>query len=70
MLRETVGAGSEDIVGEFATVDELYRHLDAKHGFSIGPDRLRAGVNGSYRPFDAALRDGDEVVFIPPVAGG
>jgi molybdopterin converting factor small subunit len=27
-------------------------------------------VNESYVPADQLLRDGDEVAFIPPVAGG
>jgi molybdopterin converting factor small subunit len=31
---------------------------------------LAASVNRHYAPFDAALSDGDEVVFIPPVSGG
>jgi molybdopterin converting factor subunit 1 len=31
---------------------------------------LSAAVNRRYVPFDAPLEDGDEVVFIPPVAGG
>ena len=31
---------------------------------------LSAAVNRCYVPFDAPLADGDELVFIPPVAGG
>ncbi len=31
---------------------------------------LAASVNRRYAPFDTALADGDEVVFIPPVSGG
>ena len=31
---------------------------------------LAAAVNRRYAPFDTALQDGDEVVFIPPVSGG
>jgi molybdopterin converting factor subunit 1 len=31
---------------------------------------LAASVNRQYAPFDTALADGDEVVFIPPVSGG
>jgi molybdopterin converting factor small subunit len=30
----------------------------------------REAVNRKYARFDAPLRDGDEVVFIPPVSGG
>jgi molybdopterin converting factor subunit 1 len=31
---------------------------------------LAASVNRRYAPFDTALGEGDEVVFIPPVSGG
>jgi molybdopterin converting factor subunit 1 len=31
---------------------------------------LMASVNRRYAPFDTALTEGDEVVFIPPVSGG
>jgi molybdopterin converting factor subunit 1 len=32
--------------------------------------RLAVAVNRAYVAFDAALVEGDEVAFIPPVAGG
>jgi molybdopterin converting factor small subunit len=31
---------------------------------------LAASVNRRYAAFETSLRDGDEVVFIPPVSGG
>ena len=39
---------------------------------ALAPRRasLAAAVNRRYAPFDTALQDGDEVVFIPPVSGG
>jgi molybdopterin converting factor subunit 1 len=39
---------------------------------ALAPRRasLAAAVNRRYAPFDTALHDGDEVVFIPPVSGG
>jgi len=32
--------------------------------------RLAFAVNRAYAAFDTPLREGDEVAFIPPVAGG
>jgi molybdopterin converting factor subunit 1 len=34
------------------------------------PDRPVVAVNLEYAPLATPLRDGDEVAFIPPVAGG
>jgi molybdopterin converting factor small subunit len=31
---------------------------------------VTASVNRRYAAFDTPLREGDEVVFIPPVSGG
>jgi molybdopterin converting factor small subunit len=31
---------------------------------------VRAAVNNEFRAHDSAIEEGDEVVFIPPVAGG
>jgi molybdopterin converting factor small subunit len=31
---------------------------------------LLASINRRYAPFDSALAEGDELVFIPPVSGG
>jgi len=33
-------------------------------------DYARLAVNCSYQPWDAPLRDGDELALIPPVSGG
>ena len=39
-------------------------------GGPLGPDDLRVSVNAAYAPFTAALAEGDEIAFIPPVSGG
>jgi molybdopterin converting factor small subunit len=48
----------------------LYEELRARHGFTLPGDRVRAAVNDTFVSGEAGLRDGDRVVFIPPVAGG
>ena len=67
-------AGSDELEVELpggSSVADLVRQLRA------GGDRWRAlpptpaiAVNMDYAPISTALRDGDEVAFIPPVAGG
>ena len=48
----------------------LYDELRGRHQFTLPVDRIRAAVNDSFVDAAAPLRDGDRVVFIPPVAGG
>ena len=70
VLREQRGQSEERVVTNAATPRDLYAELSARHGFSLGANRLRVVVNGGFAPWDVHLNDGDEVVFIPPVAGG
>lgn len=69
VLREHVGQSREDVRTTAGTVAELYAELDRRHGFpSLG--RVKVAVNDEFREWTAPVRDGDLVVFIPPVAGG
>ena len=70
LLREQRGVNAEELTTAAATPVELYDELRARHGFTLPADRVRAAVNGEFVAADAVLRDRDEVVFIPPVAGG
>ena len=69
-LRDSAGIDSERIASHAADARGLYAELRARHGFAMVEDRLRVAVNGAFVPWDQPLRDGDEVVFIPPVSGG
>ena len=44
--------------------DEKYARAFAEE------DRIRVAVNQHHAGLDAALADGDEVAFFPPVTGG
>lgn len=70
LLREQRGVTQETVDTAAATPTALYDELSAKYGFTLPADRVRAAVNGEFVPATAALRAGDTVVFIPPVAGG
>jgi molybdopterin converting factor subunit 1 len=67
-------AGSDEIAVELpdqATVADLVQRLRADgNGLSKLPAKPVVAVNMDYAPLATALRDGDEVAFIPPVAGG
>lgn len=70
LLREQRGQATERLVTAAATPAALYAELQARHGFTLPGNRVRAAINGSFAAADAPLRSGDLVVFIPPVAGG
>ncbi|MHA6203628.1 MoaD/ThiS family protein [Dyella soli] len=69
-LREQAGMGGEQVATAAASLQELYDELRVRRGFSLAPDALKVAVNAQFSAWDRPLRDGDTVVFIPPVAGG
>ena len=70
LLREQRGLSKETLSTHADDAAALYAELAARHGFTLPVARLRAALNGEFAPWPAPLKDGDEVVFIPPVAGG
>jgi molybdopterin synthase catalytic subunit len=71
-LREAVGESTIEVeLDEGARVSELRRWLSERNPLveKLG-DRLAASVNLEIDEFDTVLQDGDEVAFLPPVAGG
>jgi molybdopterin converting factor subunit 1 len=71
-LREIAGVAEAALeLRPGATADDAFRQLARSHpGLAERRQSLAVAVNRRYAGFDAALRDGDEIVFIPPVSGG
>ena len=71
-FREAAGKDSEARdLGDAASVADLWKALAAEVPyFARFPAMPPAAVNREYAAGDTALRDGDEVAFLPPVAGG
>ena len=69
-LREQAGKSNEQVATVAATLRDLYDELRTQHGFSLSADSLKVAVNAEFSAWDRPLREGDTVVFIPPVAGG
>jgi molybdopterin converting factor subunit 1 len=70
LLREQAGCSEERVRTAAASPESLYAELAARHGFTLGADRLKVAVNEEFAPWKGPLAEGDHVVFIPPVAGG
>lgn len=70
ILREQRGISQEQLTTAATTPAALYDELRARHGFTLPGDRIRAAVNDTFVASATALREGDRIVFIPPVAGG
>lgn len=70
ILREQRGTDRETLTTDLADAAAVYESLQEQHGFTLPVDRLRAAVNGEFVPWPAPIADGDNIVFIPPVAGG
>lgn len=70
ILREQRGLTNESLTTSAPTPSALYEELRARHRFTLPADRIRAAVNDAFVASTATLRDGDRIVFIPPVAGG
>jgi sulfur-carrier protein len=70
ILREQRGVTEEKLSTGAGTAEALYEELRARHRFTLPATRIRAAINDEFVAAGAALREGDRVVFIPPVAGG
>ncbi len=70
--REPIGRAELDVeLPDGATVEDLVEHLRSRgEPFDVLPLRPAVAVNRAYAPLSTILRPGDEVAFIPPVAGG
>ena len=70
VLREQAGISTLEFNTASDTPAELYRELQASHKLTLRADLLRVAINERYVTMDTPLQAGDQIVFIPPVAGG
>jgi molybdopterin-guanine dinucleotide biosynthesis protein A len=69
-LRELTGTGSESIQTDSETPAGVFEEIRAKHNIPLKRKGMMVAVNGDFTDWTHPLADGEEVVFIPPVAGG
>lgn len=71
-VRDLIGVGEARLVlGQVQTVEQTWTVLVHRWP-ALEPYRsaIRIAVNGSYADLGDAVRPGDELALIPPVAGG
>ncbi len=69
-LREARGSDEEEVETLACTAAGLYEELRFRHRLPLAIDALRCARNGDFCEWTTPLEAGDEIVFIPPVAGG
>jgi molybdopterin converting factor subunit 1 len=71
-FRDTAGRDREDRdLAEGTRVRDLWKELAREiQRFAAFPTMPPAAVNREYVEGETVLHDGDEVAFLPPVAGG
>lgn len=70
--RETLGLDSEQVEGEFASIDALRLHLLKRDGAwqVLAEQNLMCARNQEMCQLGEPLQAGDEVAFFPTVTGG
>ena len=69
-LRDAAQVAGETVSTEAADLRALYDELQARHQLPFPARQLRVAVNGEFAGWNAPLREGSDVAFIPPVSGG
>ena len=70
ILRDQRGIDKESVETDAKTAKEFYGELKRKHHFTLGIERLQLAINDEFCDWTTSLKSGDQIIFIPPVAGG
>ena len=70
VFREQAGRDEEIVESAAANPAELFEELRQRHAGLEAFHHMKYALNDELVGADAALADGDRVLFFPPVAGG
>jgi molybdopterin converting factor small subunit len=70
LLREERGLSAETVLTQAGTVGQLYNEIRSKHELSLPLERMSVAINDEFADWSEELSDNDNIVFVPPVAGG
>lgn len=69
-LKDSAGKSSEVIQTSVEDISQLYQVIKEKYDFSLNEKFLKFALNDEFVEKNTIIKNGDVVVFIPPVAGG
>ena len=74
-LRESLGIGDEQVelpdgVHDLHGLTRWLQDRDETWASALADSRLHVAINQEIVKADAAVRDGDEIAWFPPVTGG
>lgn len=70
LLREQRGQSEETVQTSVQTPQELYARLKKDYRFTLPEQSVRVSINERFADWQAELKSGDRLVFLPPVSGG
>lgn len=69
-LLDLTSVNTEKLVTSHTTASGVYEELKAKYQFPYKQKDLMLAINDEFSPWETELKENDNIVFIPPVAGG
>ena len=70
VLRDQANRSTERRETPATTAQDLYDELREDYSLTLTPAMVKVAVNGVFESMAYRLCKDDEIVFIPPVAGG
>ena len=70
ILREQVGKSEETVETNARTPSELYEQIITHNRLQLSQKLFKVAINDEFCHWDTKLKQGDKIIFIPPVAGG
>lgn len=69
-FREATGVESETVPSGASTAGELFSECRSRHAALQDYHASMVAINDEMSQWDSMIKNGDEVLFFPPVAGG
>ncbi|MGB5291705.1 MAG: MoaD/ThiS family protein [Lysobacterales bacterium] len=70
LFREQAGCDAESVEWSGGTAAELFQLMAERHPLLRNQAAALVAINDEMSDWTSTLKEGDEVLFFPPVAGG